>query len=127
MEIMKKTKNGKIRTFAQHMITDHGANFKAQTEIEKKFNITPKDNEVSRQVQSEGKSILTGLQSATGADADRQYIDAQVREHQTVLDTLDNKLIPNAKNGDLKAFLQKTRDKVADHLKMAKDVQSSLK
>jgi len=126
-EITKKTKNGKVRTFAQHMITDHGANYKAQLELEKKFNITPKENEISRQVQSDGKTILTSLQAATGADADKQYIEAQIREHQTLLDTLDNKLIPNAKNGDLKAFLQKTRDKVADHLKMAKDVQATLK
>jgi len=126
-EVLKKTKNGKIRTFAQHMIADHGAAFKEQTEIERKYSITPKDNETSRTIQSDGKTVLSTIQSASAADVDRQYIDAQVKEHQTVLDALDNKLIPNAKNGDLKAFLQKIRGKVANHLKDAQDIQSSLK
>jgi putative membrane protein len=126
-EAVKKAKSGKVKTFAQHMITDHGAAFKQQTDIEKKANITPQDNDTSRQIQSDGRTILSQIQGATGADFDRQYIDAQVKEHQSVLDALDNKLIPAAKNADLKSFLQKTRDKVADHLKMAKDIQSSLK
>jgi putative membrane protein len=127
-EAVKKAKNGKVKTFAQHMIADHGAAFKQQTDVERTANITPIDNEMSRQVLSDGKTILSQLQSAPGgADFDKQYMDAQVREHQQVLDTLDNKLIPNAKNGDLKAFLQKIRDKVADHLKQAKDIQGSLK
>ena len=126
-EAVKKAKSGKVKTFAQHMITDHGAAFKAQTDIERKANINPQDNDTSRQIQSDGRTILSQIQAATGADFDRQYIDAQVKEHQSVLDALDNKLIPAAKNPDLKSFLQKQRDKVADHLKMAKDIQGSLK
>jgi len=127
-EAIKKAKNGRVKTFAQHMVTDHGAAFKQQTDLEKKGNITPQDNELSRQVQNDGKTFLSQLQSAPGGnDFDKQYMDIQVREHQQVLDSLDNKLIPNAKNADLKSYLQKVRDKVADHLKQAKDIQASLK
>jgi putative membrane protein len=53
-------------------------------------------------------------------------MDAQVDEHQKVLATLDDKLIPQAQNADLKSLLEKVRAKVASHLKMAQDVQASL-
>jgi putative membrane protein len=126
-EAVKKAKNAKVKTFANEMIKDHGEAYKKQNEILKKASMTAADNAVAQQVTSDGKQVMSTLSAATGADFDKQYMDAQVKEHQQVLDSLDNKLIPNAKNAELKAFLQTIRTKVAHHLKMAQDIQGSLK
>jgi putative membrane protein len=126
-EAVKKARSAKVKQFAQHMVTDHGAAFKQQNDILKKANLTASDNPTSQQLQSDGKQVMAKLQSATGADFDRQYMDAQVKQHQQVLETLDNKLIPDAKNAELKSYLQTIRGKVADHLKSAQDILAGLK
>jgi len=54
-----------------------------------------------------------------GNVSDRIFVDAQVDEHQKVLELLNNKLIPQAQNQELKSMLEKVRTKVAGHLKMA--------
>ena len=117
----------RVKSFANEMIKDHGAAYKQQNEILKKASLTASDNPVAQQITSDGKQVLSTLSGATGADFDRQYMDAQVKQHQQVLDSLDNKLIPGAKNAELKAHLQTIRTKVAHHLKMAQDIQGSLK
>jgi len=44
-----------------------------------------------------------------------------------VLDALDNTLIPNAQNAEVKALLVQTRPAFVAHHKLAQDIQSSLK
>jgi len=43
-----------------------------------------------------------------------------------VLDAIDQALIPNAKNAQLKDLLTKTRPAIAAHLEHAKSLQASL-
>jgi putative membrane protein len=126
-EAVKKAKNAKVKAFANEMIKDHGEAYKKQNEILKKASLTASDNPVAMQITTDGKQVMSTLNAATGADFDKAYMDAQVKEHQQVLDNLDNKLIPSAKNAELKAHLQTIRTKVAHHLKMAQDLQGSLK
>ena len=61
-----------------------------------------------------------------GEVADRAYITNEVNYHQQVLDAIDNTLIPNAQNADLKALLEQSRPAFAAHLDMAKKIQASL-
>jgi putative membrane protein len=43
-----------------------------------------------------------------------------------VLDAINNTLIPNAQNAELKALLQQVQPAVAAHLEMAKGIQKEL-
>jgi putative membrane protein len=47
--------------------------------------------------------------------------------HQTVIDTLDKTLIPNAQNAELKELIVKVRPAIDAHLQHAKQMQSSMK
>jgi putative membrane protein len=49
-----------------------------------------------------------------------------VAYHQQVLDAIDKTLIPGARNGELKALLEKVRPAIAGHLQHAKTLQASL-
>jgi putative membrane protein len=62
----------------------------------------------------------------SGAEFDRAYIANKVTYHQTVLDAIDNTLIPNAQNAELRALLEQTRPAVAAHLQHAQELQASV-
>ena len=118
----KQTKNAKVRQFANLMIKDHTAlDGEAQ-----KLGISPEDNDTSRSLQQGAQEALDKLQSLKGKEFDVAYVDNEVSSHQKVLQSIDDTLIPNAKDAGLKALLQKAREKVAHHLEMAQKLQSSL-
>ena len=66
------------------------------------------------------------LRQLSGAAFDRAYIDHEVTYHQQVLDALDNTLIPNAKNDQLKSLLSKVRPAFVARLEHAKQLQASV-
>ena len=73
-----------------------------------------------------GPSLTGGDKSLKGTNFDASYVDTQVKEHQTVLDLLDQKLIPAAKSADVKAYLADVRPKIALHLQHARDLQKAM-
>jgi putative membrane protein len=121
-----KATNAKVKAFARQMVTDHTGVNKAASALVTKLGVTPEPNETSRSLTTGGEQTRSSLQSKTGAEFDRAYVDNEVTYHQTVLDALDNTLIPNAQNAELKNMLVTTRPAFEAHLKMAKDLQSSL-
>jgi putative membrane protein len=121
-----KAKDPKVKKFGAMMVTDHGDVAKKHTELLKKTKMTPQDNSMSTMITSDSTKVIEQLKTATGAEFDKMYIDAQVKDHQMLLDALDQKLIPNAKNADLKAELTSIRPKVEAHLKQAQEIQKTL-
>lgn len=114
------------KDFAQTMITDHTAVNKQATALAKKLNVTPEDNDVSRQLKTNADQATSSLQGKSGADFDKAYIDNEVTYHQGVLDALDKTLIPGAQNAELKSLLETVRPNIAAHLARAKSVQGTL-
>jgi putative membrane protein len=125
-EVLKKSKNARVRQFAQHMITAHSAAESKIANIDGKIGLTPQTNAVAEQLTSGSEQVMGNLRSASGSDFDKTYVDAQVTQHTKVLDLLDNKLIPHAQNSDLVKALQEIRAKVAGHLNDAQALQTSL-
>lgn len=123
---VKKAKSPKVKKFAQMMVDDHSKAKSDQSTFVSKAQITPSSNTLSRQIGDDGAQALSSLQNDSGSDFDIAYVDLQVNEHRQVLTTLDQKLIPAAQNADFKAMLMKQRDKVAEHLKHAEDLQQQL-
>lgn len=122
----EKSKNADVKKFAETMIKDHtGVNDQASALV-KKLNVTPEDNPTSQKMKSDADAAKNDLSSKSGADFDKAYIANEVTFHQQVLDALDQTLIPNAQNAELKALLQQVRPAVAAHLQMAKDLQTKL-
>ena len=115
-----------VKDFANTMVTDHTGVNKQAVALATKLNVTPQDNDTSRQLKSGADANTAKLQGLSGAAFDKAYIDNEVSYHQTVLDALDKTLIPNAQNADLKALLEKVRPAIAAHLERAKSIQSSM-
>lgn len=121
-----KASSKAVKDFAQRMITDHGGVNKSATELVTKLQVTPEPNDTSKSLQKGGDDNLAALKKLGGAAFDKAYVDHEVVYHQAVLDAVDQTLIPNAKNAELKALLVKVRPAFVAHLEHARQLQSSL-
>jgi putative membrane protein len=122
-----KAENADVKAFANDMVTDHSAANEKGDQLAQQISLTPEENDLSTQLKSSVEQSKAKLDSAAaGAAFDKAYIDDQVTAHQTVLDALDNTLIPGAQNADLKSMLQNMRPTVAQHLERAKQLQTKL-
>lgn len=121
-----KSKNADVKTFARQMVNDHTAANKNVDALAKKLNLSLQDNPTSTALKQQVEAKRDSLKKLDGAAFDRAYMDAEVALHEQLLNDLDNTLIPQAQNADLKQLLQETRSVVENHLRMAKDVQSKL-
>jgi putative membrane protein len=121
-----KAQSKAVKDFAQTMITDHTQVNKQAVALATKLGVTPEDNDVSRQLQAGAEESQASLKAATGAAFDKAYMDHEVAYHQAVLDALDNTLIPDAQNAELKDLLTKVRPAIAAHLERAKGIAQSL-
>jgi putative membrane protein len=122
----KQTKNKEVRDFAQVMIKDHTSVNKQATELAKKLNVTPKSNATSDSLKKGAKETTAQLKGLKGAEFDKGYVDREVTYHQAVLDTIDQTLIPNADNVELKKLITDVRPAIEAHLGHAKSLQAKL-
>jgi putative membrane protein len=122
----KKSKDARVRKFAAMMVKDHADADAKGMKVAKKASLTPTASPTSESLASDAEGNTTSMKSQTGADFDKAYVDAQVKEHQAVLDAIDQKLVPSAQNADLKMYLGDVRTAVATHLQHAKDLQNDL-
>jgi putative membrane protein len=121
-----RTKNQEVSKFAQQMITDHTAVNKQAGALAKKLGVTPEDSVTSKSLKTAAAQNVANLKSLKGTAFDKAYTAHEVAYHQQVLDAIDQVLIPNAKNAELKDLITKVRPAIAAHLDHAKMIQSSL-
>ena len=69
---------------------------------------------------------INTLQSKSGSEFDTAYIDEMVHGHQKGLRLINDALIPNARNAELKVQLQSLKTQVELQLRRAEDAQRTL-
>jgi putative membrane protein len=121
-----KTHNKEVKAFAQQMITDHTAVNKQAGDLVKKIGVKPESNPTSESLKKGGDENLAKLKTLKGKEFDKAYVDHEVDYHQQVLDAVDKTLIPNAKNPELKALIEKVRPAFVAHLDHAKHLQMQM-
>lgn len=126
-QVAKKSTNAKVKEFAQRMVTDHGGVNKAATDLVTKLNVTPEESDASRAQTAAGEKSRSDLAAMSGAEFDRAYIANEVTYHEQLLNAIDILLMPAVQNAELKTLLTNTRPAVIDHLRHAKELQTSLK
>jgi len=122
----KKGSSADVKAFAKQMVTDHTAVNKQASDLAKKLGVKPEDNPTSESLKKGGQDNVKKLHGLKGKEFDKAYVDQEVGYHQAVLDAIDKTLIPNAKNAELKALIEKVRPAIQGHLDHAKQIQSKL-
>lgn len=127
-EIAKvKSKNADVLKFAETMAGDHKAVIDQAVALVTKLKVTPKDNAVSRSLVANGEKTKKMLNSKSGEAFNKAYIDNEVAYHKAVISTVENVLIPQAQNAELKALLEKVVPTLKAHLEHAQMVQKNFK
>ena len=121
-----KASSSEVKDFGKLMVTDHSSVNKSATDLVQKLKVKPESSALSQSLKKGGDENLAKLKKLDGAAFDRAYVDHEVQYHQAVLDTVDMKLIPNAKNAELKALLVQARPTFEAHLAHAKQLQAKL-
>jgi putative membrane protein len=123
----KKSKNAKVLEFAATMAKDHQSVNDQAVALAKKLSVTPQDNPTTQSLLSGAKTTKEMLNSKSGADFDKAYIDNEVAYHKAAIDLVENTLIPDATNPELKSLLQTALPIFKEHLAHAEMVQKSIK
>jgi putative membrane protein len=124
--VKDRTQNAQVRKLAEHMIKAHTQMKADGQKLAAKLKLTPQDNQMSLQLTSDSKQLVDTLRGEKGPQFEKDYIDAQIKQHHDLLDAIDNKMLPQVKSPELKSELQTVRGKVEAHLREAEDIQKNL-
>ena len=121
-----KTKNNEVKEFAATMVRDHSGVNKEAKALCTKLKVKPEANPTSKSLVDGGKESMASLKKLKGAEFDKAYVDHEVAYHQQVMEAINTTLLPNAKNEELKALIEKVVPAFQAHLDHAKKLQSQL-
>ena len=123
----KKAVHGDVKSYAKTMKSEHEKNKEDTKNLAKKNNFEADESDLAKALKEDAKRLNKELKDNDKANFDRAYVAQQIKMHETALKTLDEELLPSAKNKELKDHLTKTRGAVAMHLDHAKELQSKVK
>lgn len=124
---LQKSKDKAIINFAETMKRDHKAVIGQATALVQKLGVTPKDNAVSESLLSQAAQTRQSLQKKSGAHFNKAYIDNEVAYHKAVINAVEQQLIPQADNAELKQLLENVVPALKAHLEHAEMVQKNYK
>jgi putative membrane protein len=122
-----KTLNGRVKRFAEAVRKDHEEAKQELVEVEAKASLTPADTELSNSMTKRAADEAGRLESLDGAAFDDAYIGGQVTAHSELLRSIDEDLMPGAKDPSVAALLRRLRPVIRHHLEKARQAQAELR
>jgi putative membrane protein len=117
----QKASSDQVKQFAQRMIDDHTKLDAQMKPMAQQFGVEPPTD-----LSAKHKSVETKLQGLSGEQFDREYIKAMVSDHRED-DQAFLREENAAKDPTLKSAVSQAEPIIADHLRMAQDLDKSLK
>jgi putative membrane protein len=115
-----------VKEYGAMMASEHAqALSHAENELAKK-EISSADSDLSRQIDTDSGKQVEALRARGGADFDRAYMDREVSFHRYVINTIDQKLKPAAKNKVVVTVLGEVRATAEKHLAKAEEIRKGL-
>lgn len=108
-----------VRQLAERLSTDHAA-------LDRQFRALPvsaREGEIGEKLTASSQERLAWLHMLQGDQFEQIYADYEVNLHGSVLAALDQLLLRNANDGELRARLQEMRSEAAAHLAAAQRVK----
>ena len=123
---LKRSKNQEIIDFANRMIADHNAVIAQAAALVQKLGVDPKDNAVSQSLLDGAKKTKKDLNRVSKKNFDKMYIDNEVAYHKAVISAVQDLLIPETENAELKELLVAVVPALEAHLGHAEMVQGKI-
>lgn len=123
---IKRSKNVEVRKFAQRMKTDHKAVLDSAVKLVTRLGVTPVNNDLVATLSKQSKDHEAQLMKLSGSAFDRSYMDHEVAYHKAVISVIEDQLIPQASNKELKDTLISVVPAFKAHLKHSQMIQKTL-
>ena len=117
---LQKATDAKVKDFAKMMVSDHSAASDKLKSAVQSAQLPPPPTELD----AKHKKKMDKLQSASGREFDRAYVDAQVKGHKKAVELFSN-YAKEGKNAELKNFAQQTLPTLEQHLKQVRSLDGS--
>lgn len=115
-----KSTNAKVKEFADMMVMDHGKANDELMALAKSKNIT-----LPSTISNDKQKEMDDLNKKNGADFDKAYVDAMVDGHKKTISLFEDES-KNAKDPDLKAFVDKTLPTIKMHLQHIESIKAGM-
>lgn len=122
----QKARHPEVKLLAQHMSAEHRLMNKQVRELCERLGIRAQQSATSAALAVRATRNEATLAKLRAAAFDTAYVDQEVAQHAELLALLDDTLIPDAQNGELKDLLIRIRPTLAAHLEHARTVQHEL-
>lgn len=115
-----------VKKFAQRMLTDHTGVNQLVSNLLTKLDVAPEDNTASLDMRDESANKRDIMRELMGYAFDSTYIENEVSYHKKFLASIDNVMLPGARNAELRGLLTAVRPAVAAHLAHAEQVRADV-
>jgi putative membrane protein len=115
-----------VKKFAERMLTDHTGVNGLVTQLLTKLDVAPEDNQLSLDMRDESANKRDLMRELSGYAFDSTYMENEVTYHQKFLSQIDNLMLRDARNAELRGLLTAVRPAVAAHLAHAEQVRADV-
>jgi putative membrane protein len=115
-----------VKRFADRMLTDHNGVNGLVTDLLRKLDIAAVDNAISLDMRDESANKRDILRELSGFAFDSAYMENEVAYHTKFLASIDNQMMPNVRNAELRNLLVAVRPAVAAHLAHAEQTRANV-
>ena len=122
---VKKGQSEDVQMLGKMVAVDHVAVQQMARDLAAKLGIIPTPPENDTSADSLAKTVAL-LQSKSGADFDRAYLQHEVIFHQSVVDAVKKTLLPAIQNEELRALVNKVLPGFEQHLAETKAAAKKL-
>lgn len=123
---LMKAQDPRVKAFADEVVKEHTAQSLNDEQLMSRMNVQPRPNAISAQISGDASDQTSRLNTVQGADFDRAYIQEQIRYYRMLLGVLDDKLIPNVRDPQVRNDLVEERARANHRLTQAEDVRLAM-
>ncbi len=113
----QKAQSPEVKQFAEQMVNDH-------TQANQQLKQAAGGMNIPEALDPEHQALKDKLSGLSGNDFDREYIKAQLKDHQEAISLFRSE--SDNGQGQLKSFAAATLPKIEDHARMVRDIASKL-
>lgn len=121
----QRASSREIRDFGAMLARDHRMVRQQGRDLAQKLGLTPtppKEDQMAR----DHAAAMARLRSLPGAEFDRAFLQHEAAFHKAVIDAVTTTLLPEIRNAELKALVEKVAPAFVAHMKMATELEKKI-
>lgn len=115
-----------VLQYAKMLQSEHQANQRKLEQLAGDAGVTPADTPKVAALKQKTEAERRTLAQLDGPAFQTAYVEAMVKDHAEALATIDEELLPAARNADVAAHLRETRAHIAKHLEQARSLSAEV-